>query len=966
MRYILMLVTLTLGFQYSFSQGERKKLDGPEVQLVSSDNKVIETYTFIGETEKNNSTIYVVENAAGEKFKFQTNVVKDKGTMYKVSPLKAAKDKGFEYLVGNDGKSMLRENKEVIVKGDETLPSEYIQNPLVHFVINGPQTVQGVTMNFGKIKIVSSGKLTGNAVGTETEEQVNGNARRRSNDLEVNPARPEVGELVNGTEIRLGVLDNETAQIFKVVGETNKGGTTAYRMKGVGDEMLEFQATETDKGVRYRVKSKNGGTYDYLVGKNGKVMVKHNNKIIKPADNALPERYRNDAFLHLAMNGPEVFNSIKQNKGAFIELEDIPNENFNPAGTETGEPLVRQAEGYTDAGRVTQGIGTEAGEPVSGDSSVGSNERSNRDMSGVISTETPTGINPNQQSQEEAIANSGILIAGGTGSTSNGTATLNTRWDNVMLGDSEFTSKRELVSDKKISLPDPNSIAAYTVGNGNNAIEFTLTKGNTGTKVYETKLLQNQSEENGDQCIKDYFRTTGEKDAWKVFSENGYTNATLIMPGAIFDLHDFNGAFFTVVEGEDRKNLRIDLVDPIQGNVLTQVVNNPRTMTKIRNLGLNPILTGIKAHNYAAKISLDAKYERMYNADELDISLGGSVPYAGNKFSFDSSFSSNSERETYNYSVEYMEPYYTLVAAGPGVVSGEFFEDESLNSNDKYGYISSVTYGRRISVAFTSDYSESEMNTAAEAELKTVFAGDYDSSFSSGSVEEMENIEYTIEIEGGSPDIDLTFSEKEGTLATLMQDLTMIQNTGNNDARDAVPIYFSLYTLDGEVVQSDYSPIKTMVETCNPTYNLSLMQIKGREINEGNIADKEIELTGSWTVKQYDSNGNQVSSANYSFANDNNPIVFSENDGPRKNYQDYESNSEEAGNHLIPITHDDLQGYITIKINAEDYDATSADDPIVSSIHTYDVDEFDQKPLIIINARGDENDIEFHFQLIQD
>jgi len=854
---------------------------------------------------------------------------------------------------------MIKMGKNTIMKNGDAIPGNQSNNPLLLLALSAPQVMNAIQQNKESVSI-NVQPLSIGTVGTEAGEPVLGenerpNRRRGNRDRqpqEIGTIGTEAGEPVASDQpiFRLGTADDNNAQAFTLVNKIVKDGTTMYRLQGQGNNAFEFQASEAEKGMRYRVKSKNGGTFDYMVGNNGKVMLKHNNKKIVGENGALPNQYKNDLFLHFAMNGPEVLTSLQQNRASsFIKLGDIKPNIFG-SGTEAGEPVS------AGGNRQFNPAGTEAGEPVAGGSSGTNGEMVNRDMTGMTSTETPTGINPNGQSQEDAIANSGVLIGGTTVSNS------------ALPNKYGVSAWSHTVLNTDIKPYDPNTIAEYTIGSGNNTIEFALVHEEIGAKQLETRHLPNKTEEISDVCLTDLFRTSGATNIWKVFDDEGYSNVNNVVPGAIYDLSDFNGAFFKVVEEYERNPIRIELGESIQGTVTNKNVSNPQLVGQIRQSALVPILTNIKGHNYGANLVVNSNYERMYDSKQIDMSLGGTVPYAGNKVSFGASFGQNSESESYSYSLELTEPYYTLNTTGNTPATGNFFVDESLNSQKKFGYVSSVIYGRRIIATFNSSYSLEEMEAAANMDAETIF-GDYNASFNYAEAADRTNITYSIQIQGGSTNNNLTFTDKEGSLETLLADLTAIANNGNEDARDGVPIQFVVKTLGGNLVTSDYSPIDMIDESCNPTFKLSLMQIEGAIVNEGQVADNEIELYGSWNLKKYNSNGEMTMNANYDIADRDDPIKFHEKatKAANGNIEAFAATESRAGNVPIAIFHDDLtDGYIKITINTLDKDSGSADDYINGSTANIYVRDFDTTPLIVQSATGDGNNIKFHFQLIQD
>lgn len=515
-----------------------------------------------------------------------------------------------------------------------------------------------------------------------------------------------------------------------------------------------------------------------------------------------------------------------------------------------------------------------------------------------------------------------------------------------------------------------------TVGSGKKAISFTVEKDYPGNKL-KTKELKKKKEETSEFCAKDLFKTSGKVNQWNIFDENGYSNVSNIVPGAIFDLSKFSGSFFNAVEGKDRNPIKITIVNDQAARTTKATVQNPKLAAKIREKGVKPIRNTIKK-NVAANKYMSVDFERQYSESQLDISLGGTVPYVGGKVKFSASTSNTNIAENHTYLIEYREDYYTLEVDGNSIANKNYFVDKSLNNHSKWGYIESVTYGRKIVAVINSSYSLDEMIVKADLEAD-ILAGNANAGVASTSKNESVNFSYSIYIVGGSSGANnMSIITDHGNIQKLINDINGMINNGKNDATFATPVSFVLKDLAGDLIVSTYSPVEQAVESCNPLYSLKLKNLKVTEVSDG-VNKKNIELYGTFQVKAYKDNGTLFRSEKYpslknqygastanlidgatEFADKDNVIKRGVADQP------YEFNSSKSGDNEWRIPNDALNGYFIIDVNAVDKDSGSKDDEIDGKslkIYFKDLTGSDEKT---IKCVGDKNEVNFTFDITRE
>ena len=504
---------------------------------------------------------------------------------------------------------------------------------------------------------------------------------------------------------------------------------------------------------------------------------------------------------------------------------------------------------------------------------------------------------------------------------------------------------------------DPNRISTFVVGSDRNPIEFTVEYDIVKEKDLKTRKLKRKTLETSDTCLKDYFRTSGTTSNWKVFDDEGLSDVINIVPGSIYDLKVFDGTFFKRVEEYDRYPLKLNLEEGVQGSVTLKSVNNPKLIAKIREQGLNPILNGLHNENRGAHMIATIDFEQQYGKRQLDISLGGAVPYLGGSISYGGNYNDHTTEDSYSYFLELEEEFFNIEATGNALVAGKFFKSDSLNALKQYGYVSKVTYGRRISVNIESLYKLEDLNYGANINSSGVVDVDFD--FSGSDFNESDYLSYTIYLQGGATDNQIALIQDSGSLDDMLESISDIVNDGNINTLDAVPIKFTLNSFSGDRIVSTYAPIEHEEESCNPSFKLWLNSITMGDKIDDNIGEKKIEVYGSWKFLKYDDEDNEELMPSTTIWSRDDFFKFGKLD-----HKVFSPTHPASGGVPFTLTHDDLpNGYIKIDIDCHEKDDQAlgnADDPFNGISNRIFLKDMPMQELSV-EARQGKNLLTFNF-----
>ncbi len=229
-----------------------------------------------------------------------------------------------------------------------------------------------------------------------------------------------------------------------------------------------------------------------------------------------------------------------------------------------------------------------------------------------------------------------------------------------------------------------------SLGKGNNVLEFSISPETSVQQTYNTKKLNRKTEESNDYCLNDYYESSGTVRTWKVFDEDGTSAVADIVPGAVYDISAYNGSFFTPIENLERNPIRISLTKSLQSQVTEAKVVQPKQMENIRDKGVKPIQLGLRAKVFGPTTRIKTDFKRQYSNRDLEVSLGGSIPYSIGKVTFKNKYSSTNTTNSYTYLLELEEDFYTLKATGNAVNNHNLFVNPPANKHNQVLFLANL------------------------------------------------------------------------------------------------------------------------------------------------------------------------------------------------------------------------------------------------------------------------------------
>lgn len=476
-------------------------------------------------------------------------------------------------------------------------------------------------------------------------------------------------------------------------------------------------------------------------------------------------------------------------------------------------------------------------------------------------------------------------------------------------------------------------------------------------------------------CTRDFFATSGTTDKWKVPATKEGSILTNIVPGEIFDLSKYNGgSFFEKIQRYKRSRIRIHLSPSPQGNKPDAWVERPKLSANIESNGVLPIWNNLKNEAINREVAVTSDFTKIVSKQQLKVELGGAIPTGIGKIKFSGAHETSTSSETYLYMLDLEDRLFTLQALGNKIEKNSFFEPGEFpnerHSRKDLAYVSSVQYGRRISVIIESDESLDELTNKAEVEFNGKgLVPDFNSAINNHKSNKENSLSYSIYILGGAGDYKVI--PKKGGKSKLTDVLKHVAEIVNTPIapKNAAPISFLLNSIRGDkpLIVSTYSPIESTKDKCNATWKVSLVKVMANEVKDG-TGENALELYGSYTVKALKNDGSRLYEDGYE------PIY--QNQGTRgevlinpagkttfaheseywkiraKGSRSVSPTSYAAGGKKFSIPHDALQGAFRITVDANDSDKTSANDSIDGSSSRIDIDKLSDGKLVTIDVTG--------------
>lgn len=404
------------------------------------------------------------------------------------------------------------------------------------------------------------------------------------------------------------------------------------------------------------------------------------------------------------------------------------------------------------------------------------------------------------------------------------------------------TSPGDMVAVQKVVVNNAGSKGMMSMhNNGNAAADKTDALGNT---VHNVNATNNQSGEtknpDGSVCVSG---TTS-------FSINSTDQLPIgsrefiqrFKPGTVFDLTQEAA----LMNGISVNRKPITLYCDVTGESVT--VSNP-TETAL-NTAVAGLLKSLPSRNSTI---ISAKSEEISSEEEFALKISGGAKCAYG--SVQGLFDFKNSKSAFRFLFDFNEESAVISADNKG---DAFFTDAGMQGNSNYGFVKAATYGRRILVCVeTKKYSSSE-----KEQLDITFSNVFASGNASLSAEQKSmysNCKITVFAIGGSNKDAAILPVNSSDPALLKQ--TLQNFLVNYDNTMLLPIKVNMSDLKGVPKRTETSGNVPYVKCFNPAeqFRLTVKSVEVTAISAG--LRKTYRMYGSFWIKGYDKNGNEIPDA---------------------------------------------------------------------------------------------------------
>ena len=459
--------------------------------------------------------------------------------------------------------------------------------------------------------------------------------------------------------------------------------------------------------------------------------------------------------------------------------------------------------------------------------------------------------------------------------------------------------------------------------------------------------------------------------------------AAKIIPGVTYDINEIQTAGnYLELSSNQRLPLKLYVNEP-QGHTVDQVTIKPRSGQKIISTAdLNSAVGKImeSAHsNLAAHSSITV--ESIFSEEQLALKVGLGGSYLGSSASAELGYSSNSS--SWWYMVDLIDPYFTIsVETAP---KGLYAKNVSTESS--WGFMRSVTYGRRAILLIETTEDLSKTSASFEAEISNLVSS-VDVSMDLEMQQALETAKYSAYIYGGSKTYAdrLLGAASSGDISAIQEAFSNYLERGGTDTKDAKPLSYELADLDGNTIVAESDVFSRDVAKCSPitrNYEITLDAIE--VVRAGDAADSPeyLELYGRVGFSAFDAHGKEVRAEEHVAAEEQHEEINAHLPPNLQTHPDFsyvsfaykdnyikikEGETEDNLNSIVrsfemPIYEDDA--YFYLHVDATDHDALSSDDEYgkISSpkIKVKDLLDVNSQHHVVVRDGNDE--INFYFTI---
>jgi thiol-activated cytolysin len=351
-------------------------------------------------------------------------------------------------------------------------------------------------------------------------------------------------------------------------------------------------------------------------------------------------------------------------------------------------------------------------------------------------------------------------------------------------------------------------------------------------------------EESGDyMCSTQNLEQTEQFDKIVAFAANSGS----MYPGAIIGADSVDTGLFTPkVLGRAPLTFSASLEGVVAGEV-SATLEEPSLSSFRDAMGqiLDQNVVGQTPANIFAQI------EEVYSSEQLSLALGVNVQWLAG--GIESSFGFGQEETRSRFVVNFTQSYYTVDVDPPGTAADFFSDDVTLDEviekidDEPPTYVSSVTYGRMVYFAVTSEFSSQELRAALDFGFKGTVS--VDGSVSLTHEEVLENSEITAYILGGNGEIAVQAIYGVDELRAFIES----GGTWSKDSPGAAIAYKLAYMHDDSAARYSLTTDYELTECERVSQNVRVAVSNVRVINDGGDGGEELELYGDIWVE--DGNG---------------------------------------------------------------------------------------------------------------
>lgn len=461
------------------------------------------------------------------------------------------------------------------------------------------------------------------------------------------------------------------------------------------------------------------------------------------------------------------------------------------------------------------------------------------------------------------------------------------------------------------------------------------------------------------------------------------SHAAKLIPGVAYDIDEIQkSGNFKVISHKPRLGVKLYVNEP-QGHGLPQVTVRPGANKKVVSVAdLNEAVGQIIAsapQNVGAHKTITV--ESILSEEQLALKVGLGGSYMGS--SAQANLDYNTSSSSWWYMVDLVDPYFTISVetAPPGIFPPR------VDTERGWGYVRSVTYGRRAMLLIETSEDLSKTSASFEADINGLVSS-VDVELEIDMQKALESAKYSVYVYGGSNDLanDLIAAAASADIDNIQQAFSRFLANGGTQPNDAKPLSYELADLDGNTIVAESNVFSREIPKCSPisrNYEVSLTSIE--VLSAGDAADTPnfLEIYGRIGIAGYEEDGREVKADEHVIAEENqekinellpiaqqytpdfNEITFAVRDNYIKIEELENKTLDNTSIRTFSMPRYEDDAYFNLYVDATDHDAASKDDEYrrgsLNRIKVKDLIEVNNLRSIVVRDGNDE--MKFHFTI---